>query len=171
MIEALSQESRTSLTEDSNIITHLQKSETSLGEPSVDYRPLIKRSSEHSKGSPKSQRKRRNQPQKRKRLNTGSGRLSGWTTLALVEEPRLSIFRTTGSCDIKIIGNGSPRCRKGPKVGIVDPAGCGAFFFCARPLGANCWSYSQCRKMQKSPLSSYPERSPIYVTALVSPWK
>src|SRR5271156_6090562 len=32
-IEALSQESRTSLTEDSNTTTHLQKSETSSGEP------------------------------------------------------------------------------------------------------------------------------------------
>jgi hypothetical protein len=56
-IEALSQESRTPLTEDSNTTTRLQKSETSSGEPSVDYRPPVRR---HSKGSPKSQRKRRN---------------------------------------------------------------------------------------------------------------
>lgn len=55
-IEALSQESETSLTEDSNA-THLQKFETSSGEPSVDHRAPVKRSSECSKGSPQSQRK------------------------------------------------------------------------------------------------------------------
>jgi hypothetical protein len=49
-----------SLTEDSNTTTRLQKSETSSGEPSVNYRPPVRRSSEHSKGSLKSQRKRRN---------------------------------------------------------------------------------------------------------------
>jgi hypothetical protein len=49
-----------SLTEDSNTTTRLQKSETSSGEPSVNYRPPVRRSSGHSKGSLKSQRKRRN---------------------------------------------------------------------------------------------------------------
>jgi hypothetical protein len=50
-IEALNQEPRTSLTEDSNTNTRLQKSEASSGEPSVDYRPPVRRSSEHSKAS------------------------------------------------------------------------------------------------------------------------
>jgi hypothetical protein len=59
-IEALSEESRTLLTEDSNTTTHLQKSKTSSGEPTLDYRAPVKRSGEHSKGSSQSQRKRRN---------------------------------------------------------------------------------------------------------------
>ena len=59
-IEALSEESRTALTEDSNTITHFQESQTSSGEPAVDYRAPVKRSSEHLKGSPQSRRKRRN---------------------------------------------------------------------------------------------------------------
>ena len=59
-IEALTEESRISLTEESNTTTHLQTSEASSGEPSVDYRASVKRSSERSKGSPQSQRKRLN---------------------------------------------------------------------------------------------------------------
>ncbi|KAL9127755.1 MAG: hypothetical protein Q9175_007672 [Cornicularia normoerica] len=55
-IEALSEESRTSLTEDTNTTTHVQTPEVSSGEPSVEYRTSVKR----SKGSPQSQRKRRN---------------------------------------------------------------------------------------------------------------
>ncbi|KAL9034871.1 MAG: hypothetical protein Q9180_005169 [Flavoplaca navasiana] len=51
-IEALTEESRTSLTEDSTITTHLQTSAASSGEPSVDYRASVKRSSERSKGTP-----------------------------------------------------------------------------------------------------------------------
>lgn len=59
-IEALTEESRTSLTEDSTITTHLQTSDASSGEPLVDYRASVKRSSERSKGTPQSRRKRRN---------------------------------------------------------------------------------------------------------------
>jgi hypothetical protein len=58
-IEALSEESRTSLTKDSNSTNHLQTSEASSGEPLMDYRASAKRSNERSKGSPMSQRKRR----------------------------------------------------------------------------------------------------------------
>lgn len=56
-IEALSEESRTSLTKDSNLTTLLQTSEASLGEPVENYRPPVKHSGEHSKSS---RRKRRN---------------------------------------------------------------------------------------------------------------
>ncbi len=59
-IESLGEESRTSLTDDSNTTTHRQESETSSGEPTVDYRTPVKRASEHSKGSSQSRRKRRN---------------------------------------------------------------------------------------------------------------
>ena len=57
-IEVLAEESRTSRTEESNTTT--QTSGASSGEPSVDYRASVKRSSERSKGSLPPQRKRVN---------------------------------------------------------------------------------------------------------------
>ena len=57
-IEALTKESRTSRTEESN--TNTLMSEASSGEPSVDHRASAKRSSELLKSPPRPQRKRRN---------------------------------------------------------------------------------------------------------------
>ena len=57
-IEALTEESRTSRTEESN--TNTQTSEASSGEPLVDHRASGKRSSELLKSPPPPQRKRRN---------------------------------------------------------------------------------------------------------------
>jgi hypothetical protein len=60
IIEALSEESRTSVTEDSNITTHLQESEASSNEFIVDPKAPFQRSVIHSGGHPQSRRKRRN---------------------------------------------------------------------------------------------------------------
>lgn len=57
-IEALTEASRTSRTEGSN--TNTQKSEASSGEPLVDYKASVKRSSELLKSPAWPQRKRRN---------------------------------------------------------------------------------------------------------------
>jgi len=59
-IEPLSQESRTSLNEDSNTAANPQESEISTDELRLDYRLPAKRSSRDSKRSHQSQRKRRN---------------------------------------------------------------------------------------------------------------
>ncbi len=59
-IEPLSQETRTSLNEDSNTTANHQESETSTDELGLDYRLPAKRSSRDSKRSHQSQRKRRN---------------------------------------------------------------------------------------------------------------
>ena len=57
-IEALTEETQTSRTEKSN--TNTQTSEASSGEPSVDHRASVKRSSELLKTPPRPQRKRLN---------------------------------------------------------------------------------------------------------------
>lgn len=56
-IEALSPVSRTSPEDSNATTTHPQEYETLLGGLLVDYRPPVKRSSEHLKGSPQLQRK------------------------------------------------------------------------------------------------------------------
>ena len=59
-IQALTEESRTSLTEESNTTTQLRTSEASSGEPSIGFRASIKRSSEQSNEVSQSRRKRLN---------------------------------------------------------------------------------------------------------------